>query len=487
MHTFMPKALVILTFFLILGIITFIGGQILTLSQFASALHPVLGTVIFGLGASIFGLTLMWLAFRYFTRPKALILKDNPTAEDIEIYAKTLVVRLKSSPHMQAYAEKKAHAQSQSQASGQSNDHDEISNILAYLDDQAMKETRRTASRIFLATAISRNGRLDTLIVLVLLIRLVWRVSHIYNQRPHPRHMLSLYVNVAGTALAAGALEDVGLEEHMHALLTPMLAAGPVSSVPTMAGVGTMLGTALVDGSANALLALRVGIVTRNMLSPTLPHMQARQNPYAEAAKILGHMSRGLVSKVVKTAMHTIGSGVKNSACNVAKSAYKSTKSAAQGVVNGVTSTFSDATKVTTKMAEDSVQCAENVTEQVSEKMGHMAKKASQAAENAAHMAEHVGQNAAYMAEKMTEHVAPKTVTYSDNITSNGTLIKSIPLGLWTCPKSACPNSHSARGRNKRNHLRYIYPKPPKKALLTNNRAFLFFFSKRTILMISTA
>lgn len=393
MHNFMPKALIIIAIFLTLGIITFIGGQILTLSEFASALHPVLGTIIFGLGASIFGLTILWLTFRYISRPKALILKENPSDKDIEVYAKTLVARLKSSPVMARYAEHKQ-AQSRNNHDEPSQANEEISNILGYLDDEAMKETRRTASRIFLATAISRNGRLDTIIVLVLLIRLVWRVSHIYNQRPHPRHMLSLYVNVASTALAAGALEDVGLEEHIHALLTPMLAAGPVSSVPTMSGVGTMLGSALVDGSANALLALRVGIVTRNMLSPTLPHMQARQNPYAEAAKILGHMSKGLVAKVVKMAMHTIGNGVKNSACNVAKTAYTSTKNAAQGVVNGVATTFYGTSLVTSGMAKESMDIATKVS--------------NDTMTTAAHISDNVRQSVA-------DSLNPNTTCFADN------------------------------------------------------------------------
>lgn len=368
MQSFIPKALVIITFFMILGLITFIGGQILTLSEFAAVLHPMLGTIIFTLGAATFGLSILWLLFRYMMRPKALILKDNPSEEDIKVYATTLVSRLKSSPIMKAYAEKQKNydaINNEDENFQPIHKNHELSNILGYLDDEAMRETRRTASRIFLATAISRNGRLDTLIVLVLLIRLVWRVSHIYNQRPHPRHMLRLYVNVASTALAAGALEDVGLEEHIHALLTPMLAAGPVSSVPTMSGLGTMLGSALVDGSANALLALRVGIVTRNMLSPTLPHMQARLNPYREAATILGQMSKGLVSKVVRTAVHAMGNGVKNTACNAAKNAYASTKNAytntktaAQGVMSGVATTFCDATKI----ASSGVDVAAKVT-----------------------------------------------------------------------------------------------------------------------------
>jgi hypothetical protein len=76
--------------------------------------------------------------------------------------------------------------------------------------------------------------------------------------------------------------------------------------------VGTLLAAALVDGSANALLALRVGIVTRNMLSPVLPGCPARQNPYRESAALLGRMTAGLVRAVVKAAMGGMASGIRS-------------------------------------------------------------------------------------------------------------------------------------------------------------------------------
>ncbi len=358
MYAFLPKALIILAFFISFALISFIGGQIVTWSTMLSALHPMLGTAFLWLGMAALAAVLLWFVMLYFLRPKALILPANPSDDDIESYAKALVSRLRSSPHMKAYVQRQAAAcpkervvadgdgalQKQENALSSAK---QTADILAYLDEQAMKETRRTASRIFLTTAISRNGRLDSLIVLVLLVRLVWRVSHIYNQRPHPRQMAQLYANVASTALAAGALEELGLEAHIHALLTPMLAASPMASVPTLSGVGTMLGTALVDGSANALLALRVGIVTRNMLSPSLPHMPARLNPYSEAAKILGQMSQGLVTKVVKATVQSLGSSVTNTARNAAMTAYSSTKNAAQGVAKATADGVTTAAKAT--------------------------------------------------------------------------------------------------------------------------------------------
>lgn len=347
MYAFLPKILILLAFFISFALISFIGGQIVTWSTMLSSLHPMLGTAFLWLGMAALAAVLLWFVMLYFLRPKALILPANPSDDDIERYAKALISRLRSSPHMKAYIQRQAAAcpkecvvvdgdgalQEQENALSSA---EQTADILAYLDEQAMNETRHTASRIFLTTAISRNGRLDSLIVLVLLVRLVWRVSHIYNQRPHPRQMAQLYTNVASTALAAGALEELGLEAHIHALLTPMLAASPMASVPTLSGVGTMLGTALVDGSANALLALRVGIVTRNMLSPSLPHMPARLNPYSEAAKILGQMSQGLVTKVVKATVQSLGSSVSNTARNAAKATADGVTGAAKATADGV-------------------------------------------------------------------------------------------------------------------------------------------------------
>lgn len=337
MFAFLPRILLVLGIVLLVCLALFIGGQVLTLSDIAARFNPLLGEIVFWSGMGGFGLGLLWLLGAYFLRPKPLVLPENPTPEQIENHVRKLTAQMRSSSHLR----------SQDIAP-----EEDAASLLARLDVEAMRETRRTASRIFLTTAVARNGRLDTLIVLILLARLVWKISALYNQRPHPREMVRLYINVAGTALAAGALEDAGLEDHIHALLAPVLAASPMAAVPGISGAGSILTAALVDGSANALLALRVGIVTRNSLSPVLPGAAPRPNPYREAAALLGQMSRGLVRKVMKATFSGFTSGVSGKARKAASAVRDGTKA----TVHGVTGAVREGTKATVQGVTDAAR-----------------------------------------------------------------------------------------------------------------------------------
>lgn len=305
MSTTPARIAIVLAIALCASVFIFIGGQVLTLADMAGRIHPFLGDIVFWVGTGAMLTALGWLAATYLMRPRPLEMPQDGSPEALAEYRRALETRLRTNPHLLGEEVTAASASGTPKS---------LEDMLSHLDAAALRETRRTASRIFLTTAIARNGRLDTLIVLVLLARLVWRISALYDSRPHPRAMLRLYLNVAGTALAAGALEDAGLEDHIHALLTPLLAASPMTSVPGISGVGTVLTASLVDGSANALLALRVGIVTRNLLSPPLPGMPERPSPYREASALLVRMSGGLVRKVMKAAMHGLTAGLTDKA-----------------------------------------------------------------------------------------------------------------------------------------------------------------------------
>ncbi|MDR3042844.1 MAG: DUF697 domain-containing protein [Desulfovibrio sp.] len=345
MHTFLPRALFLFAAVLCASLFVFIGGQVLTLSDMAARIHPLLGQAVFWGGMAAYFAALGWLAATWFLRPRPLVLPRDATPEELRGYLRRLTARLRSNPHLRegglahALTEPASVTAGTSRASDSPPEKAEVAEAVALLralDAAALRETKRTASRIFLSTAVARNGRLDTLIVLALLARLVWRVSSIYDQRPHPRDMVRLYINVAGTALAAGALEEAGLEEHVHALLGPLLTASPLASVPGASHVGTLLAAALVDGSANALLALRVGIVTRNMLSPVLPGCPARLNPYRESAALLGRMTAGLVRAVVKAAMGGVASGIRSGLEGTARRTADAVRKGARATAHGV-------------------------------------------------------------------------------------------------------------------------------------------------------
>ena len=129
---------------------------------------------------------------------------------------------------------------------------------------------RRTASAVFISTAIMQNGRLDGAVVLATQARMIWEIAAIYDQRPSLRRMAHLYSEVIATALLATSLEDVDFSE----MVTP-LAVSVVPSLkgalPGFQGISSLLVNSLANGAANAFLTLRVGAVAKHYCAATTP------------------------------------------------------------------------------------------------------------------------------------------------------------------------------------------------------------------------
>jgi len=139
---------------------------------------------------------------------------------------------------------------------------EEIEKAVGHLSTQADLVVRRTASAVFLSTALMQNGRLDGLIVLFTQIQMVGRIARIYVQRPSPRELARLYANVAGTAFVASGLESLDLGEMVAPLavsVVPALKGG----IPGLSGISALLVKCVSNGAANAFLTLRVGEIAR--------------------------------------------------------------------------------------------------------------------------------------------------------------------------------------------------------------------------------
>ena len=59
-----------------------------------------------------------------------------------------------------------------------------VDDALRLLDEDATRVVRQMASTVFLTTAVSQSGRLDVLLVLMAQSRMIWRIAHLYYQRP---------------------------------------------------------------------------------------------------------------------------------------------------------------------------------------------------------------------------------------------------------------------------------------------------------------
>jgi uncharacterized membrane protein YcjF (UPF0283 family) len=133
------------------------------------------------------------------------------------------------------------------------------------------------AESVFLTTAISQNGRLDLIAVLVINLRLIKELVVKCGFRPSYTALAKLSLNVMGSAIIAESLEDINFNE-----LFPSQGLKVLDEIPFL----KLITGSLAQGAGNALLSLRVGIICRNFLFMNLKGQtrpQIRKNAFAEA------------------------------------------------------------------------------------------------------------------------------------------------------------------------------------------------------------
>jgi len=161
------------------------------------------------------------------------------------------------------------------------------------LDRRADEIIRGTGSQVFITTAVSQNGSLDGLMVLLAQTRMLWQIARVYYQRPTVRELAVLYGNVASTAFVATQLDDLDLAEQVQPLVSGVLGSA-AGSVPGLQAASSLLVNSIVTGTANAFLTLRVGIIAKRYCGAlVLPEPRAlRRLAVSQAAQMLGTIAR---------------------------------------------------------------------------------------------------------------------------------------------------------------------------------------------------
>ena len=309
----------------------------LTVFQTVEVLAPGWGWLAFVALLALEAGAVLWLGLAWFARAPRLVLRDDPTEAERQAFARELARRLKKNPHVRA-------------AGIRATDEDFLEKALDVLDARAGEEIRNNAKRVFLGTALSQNGRLDALIMFVSLARMIWRVSGVYNQRPTPAELWSVYSTVSSATFISFSIEALDIPrtitESMNELLpavTPVMAA---SSVPLMGPMMQQCTSAVIDGAANCLLAIRAGVVTRSAFRfAALGREEARQQACVrEAGTMLAEISRETVGAIVEAFRKqlmdlpaSMGQKISETVGTVADSALEKTRGAAQSVARGGT------------------------------------------------------------------------------------------------------------------------------------------------------
>ena len=257
-----------------------------SLISLADRIHPIAGTIVFWAVCLAAGFFALYCTIAYARLPAALGLPEEDSGPNHDAYLQALRARLAANPRTLDLPLVTK---------------EEIEKAIGHLSIQADLVVRRTASTVFLSTALMQNGRLDGLIVLFTQIQMVGRIARIYVQRPSPRELARLYANVAGTAFVASGLESLDLGEMVAPLavsVVPALKGG----IPGLSGISALLVKCVSNGAANAFLTLRVGEVARRYceLTSKCPPELIRKSATAAAVQHLGRIVRENGALVVK-------------------------------------------------------------------------------------------------------------------------------------------------------------------------------------------
>jgi hypothetical protein len=266
--------LVVLLFFL------FMANQTIVITDFFERLKPGLGNPVLYLLLAVYALCLgvPLVIFLRYPRP----LRAPPTKSDpaYNQHLERLKNRLSGNPNI-------------GKAFREPTDEVEIEAALAILGVRADAIIKREASVVFMITAISQSGRFDAISVLLAQSRMVWRVAHLYYQRPTVRDMLYLYANIAVSAFVATEIEDLEIDEQLEPVIGGLVAGSAAGAIPGASVIASFLVSSVLTGAANSLFTLRVGVLTKKYCA-SLTHQGRRAMRRAATIEALG-MLGGIV------------------------------------------------------------------------------------------------------------------------------------------------------------------------------------------------
>lgn len=178
-------------------------------------------------------------------------------------------------------------------------------------------------------------------------IRLIRTIAHVYNQHPSLRELAQLYKHVFFVSCAECTIEDNDIEDQIEPIIGSVVGYSVVGGIPGTGGLSSFMTRSIIDGSVNALVTLRTGIITKRFYSykPKGSNDEEKRMAGSEAGKILKHVvsdSTGVITK------------------DAAKAVMKSSKTHA-GVIR--TKIKDSAKKTTGKVADASIISALTVGE----------------------------------------------------------------------------------------------------------------------------
>lgn len=288
--------------------IVFVVNQFVSLYQFLYILHPYIALITI----SAIALCMLYFIYKLFVQlsrsPNVLELSEDPSDEEYEAYLDNMLKMLRKNTNIQ---DLDFGRQDLTKA-------ETIQEAMTQLDKLTIPLIKENANAIFLTTAISQNGSLDSLVVLFTIIRMIWQIAKIYQTRPSLASLVKLYIQVASIVLMARAIEDADLIEYqLEPLITSIVGESIASAIPGMVPITNLVVSSLMEGAVNSFLILRIGIITQDYLGNIQPidKQNIRRSASIQSVKYMG----SIINTNGKTIVKTVGKAVKKASVGTAK------------------------------------------------------------------------------------------------------------------------------------------------------------------------
>ena len=305
--------LTVATIFLVSFAIIMIN-QVSQLIQTATAVNPLLGQVLLLFFIFLFIFGLLSVAGIIVSLDKPLIIPDVNDKEAYASYIGKLKKRLVKNKYLK---------NNNFIWNPDIDELDQVEEAIELLNQESIRMIKKESSAVFITTAVSQNGSLDSIFVFVSATRLVWQIAMLYNQRPAISDLTKLYSNVFGTVLLSRQIDDLDLlSEQLEPVISSIFGGSVGSIVPGVSFAVTFIVDSLMEGSINALLMLRVGLITQRYLSSItkVDNRTIGKSATIQACNLLGT----LISENSKRIVDAIYNSIKNATADAIRKGKKS-------------------------------------------------------------------------------------------------------------------------------------------------------------------
>lgn len=293
----------------VLGIVfvLFIINQFTTFYNLLYKIHPYLAIVVVSIIAFIVLYIVIKILMLWISSPRVLVLSENPSEEEYQQYLIDSVEILKKNKNLK-------HIDFDSDLSGE----EKLTTAFKDLDELSLPIIKQTASEVFLTTSISQNGSLDSLMVLSAMLKLIWKLANIYQTRPTVKSMGKLYLQVGSVVFMARTLEEEDIiEEQLEPIIASIVGESLASMVPGVVPIANLIVSSIMEGSINAFLTLRVGIITQSYLGMEVPQSKrfVKRSSSLQAVSYIG----AIVKDNGKIVASKVAQSIKNAGSKTAK------------------------------------------------------------------------------------------------------------------------------------------------------------------------